>query len=194
MIARPFPRRFSPASVTAAYWSTGVLSLLYPWNFLLPIFGHPVYRDFVPNGHYFKAVGHTGDPNEGYTARSSFGSDFSRYGKSWTEALCKLDSDGDGFSNGEELGDPDCKWSKSGGKPVCTTKVSDPGDSEKAAACGNGSGEEDSTMKMQHLFLTTHGIMMLVAWGMMIPMGIWLSIKSRNKQGLFVVLLVFMLI
>jgi len=177
MIARPFLGfRISPVSVTAAL--TGVLS-----GFFL-VFGHPVYRDFVPNGHYFKAVGHVGDPNNGYTARNQFGRDFSRYGKSWTEALCKLDSDGDGFTNGEELGDPDCKW-KSGEKLSCATKVSDPGDSEKAAACGTGSDKEDLTMTKMHLSFTTHGILMLVAWGMMVPAGIWLSIMSRNRQGWF---------
>jgi len=26
------------------------------------------------------------------------------------EAICNLDSDGDGYTNGEELGDPDCAW------------------------------------------------------------------------------------
>ena len=34
----------------------------------------------------------------------------------WTEDLCKQDSDKDGRTNGEELGDPDCTWSK--GKPA----------------------------------------------------------------------------
>ena len=31
--------------------------------------------------------------------------------KEW-KTLCLLDSDGDGFTNGEELGDPDCVWVK----------------------------------------------------------------------------------
>ena len=28
----------------------------------------------------------------------------------WTKALCQADSDGDGRTNGEELGDPNCNW------------------------------------------------------------------------------------
>lgn len=28
----------------------------------------------------------------------------------WSKSLCQLDSDNDGKSNGEELGDPNCVW------------------------------------------------------------------------------------
>lgn len=28
----------------------------------------------------------------------------------WTVDLCQKDSDGDGKTNGEELGDPNCTW------------------------------------------------------------------------------------
>ena len=28
----------------------------------------------------------------------------------WDSCLCHYDSDGDGMTNGEELGDPDCVW------------------------------------------------------------------------------------
>ena len=28
----------------------------------------------------------------------------------WNRTLCEKDSDGDGRTNGEELGDPDCVW------------------------------------------------------------------------------------
>ena len=30
--------------------------------------------------------------------------------QTWTVELCRKDSDGDGKTNGEELGDPDCVW------------------------------------------------------------------------------------
>lgn len=40
-------------------------------------------------------------------------------------AVCPLDSDGDGSSNGEELGDPDCGWTPSDGR---LTAISLPGD------------------------------------------------------------------
>lgn len=40
-----------------------------------------------------------------------FGIDFSAQGYKWTKELCETDSDGDGLTNGEELGDPCCVWS-----------------------------------------------------------------------------------
>lgn len=46
----------------------------------------------------------------GKGARNVFGKDFKAQGYKWTEELCKMDSDGDGFTNGEELGDPCCLW------------------------------------------------------------------------------------
>ena len=39
-------------------------------------------------------------------ARNPFGLDFASEGTTWTVSLCGMDSDGDGFTNGEELGDP----------------------------------------------------------------------------------------
>ena len=30
--------------------------------------------------------------------------------QTWNECLCRRDSDGDGLTNGEELGDPNCVW------------------------------------------------------------------------------------
>ncbi len=36
---------------------------------------------------------------------------FAKAGFIWTRALCEADSDGDGLTNGEELGDPCCEWS-----------------------------------------------------------------------------------
>ncbi|KAH8044602.1 hypothetical protein JL721_12813 [Aureococcus anophagefferens] len=43
-------------------------------------------------------------------ARNSFGDDFAAAGFAWTPWLCEADSDGDGQSNGFELGDPCCCW------------------------------------------------------------------------------------
>ena len=50
------------------------------------------------------AIGHT-DP-EGCSQINWFGMDFAGHGYRWTEALCRLDSDGDGQTNGFELGIP----------------------------------------------------------------------------------------
>ena len=40
-------------------------------------------------------------------------------GHVWNRALCMADSDGDGATNGEELGDPNCVWVY-GGAPEST--------------------------------------------------------------------------
>ncbi|MEE2789705.1 MAG: MYXO-CTERM sorting domain-containing protein [Myxococcota bacterium] len=51
------------------------------------------------------------DPGGG-GVRNAFGSQFaslSFFQRTW-ENLCALDADMDGFSNGQELGDPDCEW------------------------------------------------------------------------------------
>lgn len=44
------------------------------------------------------------------TFLNAFGKAFRDAGYQWTEDLCNADSDGDGRTNGEELGDPCCVW------------------------------------------------------------------------------------
>lgn len=55
----------------------------------------------------------------------------------WTP-LCPIDSDYDGWSNGAELGDPDCVWKA--GDPDPSGPVFNPGDqdSHPPPICGNG--------------------------------------------------------
>jgi len=77
--------------------------------------------------------------SEGGGSRNSFGNAFKSAGLKWTVSLCLADSDGDGQSNGLELGDPCCTWTK-GATPNATTDVSDPTDGSKKtsrAACAN---------------------------------------------------------
>ena len=56
-----------------------------------------------------------------------FGKDFQGEANIWTPALCKMDSDDDGKTNGEELGDPCCLWTPSNGATLITTGLSHPG-------------------------------------------------------------------
>jgi len=64
-------------------------------------------------------------------AINSFGYDVSLRlvgGNADWPALCELDSDEDGFSNAEELGDPDCTWREGTPSPaVSPTAPGDPG-------------------------------------------------------------------
>ncbi|XP_060560571.1 temptin-like [Ruditapes philippinarum] len=80
----------------------------------------PTYQDFIPNGHnvpnpcgggIWLAVGHY-NPTQHTIDKNPFGLDFRAAGHTWTVALCNKDSDGDGKTNGEELGDPKCVWTK----------------------------------------------------------------------------------
>ena len=72
----------------------------------------PEYQDELPNlptvdGSPWPGVGHLNRGGGGL--RNPFGQDFAAAGYAWTQALCQRDSDGDGHSNGQELGDPACK-------------------------------------------------------------------------------------
>lgn len=64
----------------------------------------------------------------------------------WNADLCGLDSDGDGQSNGEELGDPACSWVFGDAGFPRTTDISNPGDADSTSANptgtdGGGEGE-----------------------------------------------------
>jgi MYXO-CTERM domain-containing protein len=98
----------------------------------------------LPNGDRFGCRNCHND-NSGATM-SPFGSDARNFldgvqvqtaKVEWAEALCRGDSDNDGWSNGEELGDPDCTWQP--GSPNPPGNVTNPGDPKSAppALCGN---------------------------------------------------------
>lgn len=57
--------------------------------------------------------------------------------------LCPFDSDGDGWTNGEELGDPDCQWTM--GDPDPKGFIFNPGDPDSypLPVCGNGRLDKD---------------------------------------------------
>ncbi|KAE8995330.1 hypothetical protein PR001_g20152 [Phytophthora rubi] len=70
------------------------------------------------------AIGHT-DGTGASSANNDFGKAFDSAGKVWTLNLCKADTDGDGQTNGQELGDPCCEWTE-GAQPRWTSGVSHP--------------------------------------------------------------------
>ncbi|XP_033727143.1 peptidyl-glycine alpha-amidating monooxygenase A-like [Pecten maximus] len=98
------------------------------------VWGYRHFQDEIPNGaivpHPCKTnfvwwgVGHL-NPRGGGNI-NPFGKDFKNAGMKWTRALCEMDSDGDGETNGQELGDPDCVWTK-GSVAAVTKDISHPG-------------------------------------------------------------------
>ena len=70
------------------------------------------YAARMPNGNARvegdPALGH---PDAlGVAGENAFGQDYAKYRGVWQGAYCQADSDGDGFTNGQELGDPCCEW------------------------------------------------------------------------------------
>ncbi|KAG6574640.1 atp-binding cassette superfamily [Phytophthora cinnamomi] len=92
--------------------------------------GYSYYVQRIPNADNvdgFTAIGHTSD--NGDDPPNAFGNAFKKAGAKWTTELCQADTDGDGQTNGQELGDPCCVWTQSSGDaPRWTTGVSHPSD------------------------------------------------------------------
>ena len=81
----------------------------------------------LPNGNsYGLTLGHPGGNTK---VPTKLASTFYAAGQQWTKAFCMADADGDGQSNGLEMGDPCCKWSV-GQTPQLTTGLSDPNSAE----------------------------------------------------------------
>ncbi|GMF33873.1 unnamed protein product [Phytophthora fragariaefolia] len=92
------------------------------------------YVKLIPNAARVtgvKAIGHK-DVTGASSANNDFGKAFASADKTWTLDLCKADTDGDGQTNGQELGDPCCEWTE-GAQPRWTSGVSHPGDSSKTS-------------------------------------------------------------
>lgn len=87
------------------------------------------YQTEIPNGIEVArngvvwSAGHVAP--DGSSSLSDFGESYRREYQ-WTTALCQEDSDRDGYTNGEELGDPRCVW-KPGSLPSRSTGISHPG-------------------------------------------------------------------
>jgi MYXO-CTERM domain-containing protein len=72
----------------------------------------------------------------------------------WSDAICETDSDGDGATNGLELGDPDCVW-RVGDEPATVDGITDPSDPnsvpeipETSGGCSSGRTTSDSALAL----------------------------------------------
>ncbi len=104
----------------------------------------------LPNGSKFGCLNCHGNANG--STRTDFGSDAQSYLSGaggvqqqhvdWAP-LCPRDSDGDGWTNGEELGDPECIWKA--GDPNPKGFIFNPGDPDSypVPVCGNGKLDKD---------------------------------------------------
>lgn len=75
--------------------------------------GSKKFVSWIPNGanvEGYAAIGHP-DGTGKDESTNDFGEAFEKAGKKWTVELCQADTDGDGQTNGQELGDPCCEWS-----------------------------------------------------------------------------------
>lgn len=89
--------------------------------------GRKAYQNDIPNGANVPGAAGVGHVNPGGRGTlNQFGADFTNQGLTWTTTLCGMDSDGDGRTNGEELGDPACVWSR-GSTPASSTGITHPG-------------------------------------------------------------------
>ncbi|KAL5011657.1 hypothetical protein ScPMuIL_010208 [Solemya velum] len=96
--------------------------------------GFEYFQERIPNGdrvphpckpnYMWHGVGHRN--SEGGVNRNEFGRDFKEAGFQWSRDLCMKDSDGDGLTNGQELGDPNCEWTR-GQHPKVQTNITHPG-------------------------------------------------------------------
>lgn len=99
-----------------------------------PALGYVQFREQIPNALNIEETLGAGHVSRGGGGEvNAFGSAFRDADFLWTLDLCAADSDGDGESNGLELGDPCCVWLP-GATPARNWGVSHPG--EKRSASG----------------------------------------------------------
>lgn len=92
------------------------------------VHARPDFVAKIPNGDGLggaHALGHIAWDGGG--PLNPFGKAFAAAGFVWSRSLCEGDADGDGQTNGEELGDPCCLWTP-GTTPLIRDVLSHPGD------------------------------------------------------------------
>lgn len=106
---------------------------------------------------------------------NAFGAEFKRSGRNWA-AVCALDSDGDGMTNGEELGDPNCTWTVGAGDEGLERPIGHPG-----LVC-EGGRQVNSLDESLPYYYWLHGVLMIMAWVICAPIGIVLVMVNKTKK------------
>lgn len=86
------------------------------------------YVKLIPNGGNVPDspnIGHLSA--DGTTGLNDFGEAYAKT-DGWGAELCMEDTDGDGYTNGQELGDPCCTWTTSNTAGLITSGISHPSD------------------------------------------------------------------
>lgn len=141
------------------------------------------------SGRLWSGVGHT--TAAGGSSLNPFGEDFKAAGFKWTTALCEKDSDCDGLTNGEELGDPSCVW-KEGDTPTRVDSISHPGIGNGVDCNGDKKKPVDDAAYSKYrkffdmdTFIQIHVMCMYISWGFLLPAGALIAMCFRNafKDG-----------
>lgn len=132
---------------------TCLLAIFFVASIVSQVSSRPEFLELIPNGALgedrdagigCKFIGH--DPCAPGMPRNQFGLDFKAAGFKWTKELCETDSDGDGLSNGHELGDPCCQWTPGNDQVLRTCQLSHPGDSASMTNFGVPSCDDAASL------------------------------------------------
>lgn len=122
-----------------------------------------MYQLRIPNGQNildWPAIGHVdwfgGELN-------TFGVHFKQSNFTWTRELCEMDSNQDGRTNGDELGDPFCTWTP-GTQPYSSLNLTNPGIFRKPKSSIPFS-------IICHIILASIGLILLIVIGYQNPRG-----------------------
>jgi hypothetical protein len=134
-------------------------------------FAFPDRVNQVPNNQWSCGLCHVSAGGGG--ARTSFGETVNTDGVEggnviWAN-ICEIDSDGDSFSNGEELGDPTCTWVF--GDPNPAGEITNPADAESVPSEEMMMVEAGEMMAEAGEMMTEDGEMMVEAGEMMAEAG-----------------------
>lgn len=100
---------------------------LFLFNFM-SLLSTEEFLSRIPNGNKFTCLNCHSSLLGGKATVLQFGAAFRSNQFVWNATLAKLDSDGDGFTNGQELQDPNGTWKKGTANPGTSTLVTNPTD------------------------------------------------------------------